>query len=171
MDEVMTSKTIITKRPETRELIVERALSAPAERLWRAWTEPEHIEQWWGPKGWTATIHEMDVRPEGLWRYELSPNDGHGETARGIATYREINAPTLLTFTDRFADMNWGPVPGSEMETVVTIDEDEAAAHTILKITTQFTTVEELANAEALGMVEGLSDALDRLTIKLDNER
>lgn len=164
----MTSKTIITKRPETRELIVERTLPAPPEKVWRAWIEPKHIAQWWGPKHWTAVIHEMEVRPGGLWRYELTPDDGSGEIARCMATYREVEAPKLLAFIDRFADGNWKPVEGSEMDTVVRFDQD--GARTVLKITTRFANVEDLENAEALGMMEGMAETLERLAVKLHNE-
>src|SRR5438105_4503676 len=59
-----------------RELAITRRFDAPRELVWRAWTEPEHIAQWWGPNGFTNTIHEMDVRPGGVWRVMMHGPDG-----------------------------------------------------------------------------------------------
>lgn len=87
------NETRVTKRPEIRELIVERVVSAPRVRVWAAWTEPEHIARWWGPFAWTTTVHEMEVRPGGRWRYTLAPDDGMGDTVRGLAVYDQVDAP------------------------------------------------------------------------------
>ena len=51
-----------------REIMAERLLDAPRELVWSAWTDPKHVAQWWGPNGFTNTIHEMNVRPGGVWR-------------------------------------------------------------------------------------------------------
>src|SRR5271168_5478580 len=48
-----------------REIVVTRILDAPRELVWKAWTNPRHIVEWWGPHGFTMTIHEMDLRPGG----------------------------------------------------------------------------------------------------------
>ncbi|WP_010275666.1 SRPBCC domain-containing protein [Paenibacillus senegalensis] len=90
----MRNKTIVTKNPERRELIVERTVSVSAQLAWKGWTRPEHIERWWGPSGWTAVVHEMNVRINGIWRYSMSPDHGAGETVRCIATYHEVTVPS-----------------------------------------------------------------------------
>ena len=59
-----------------REILAWRIFRAPRELVWRMWTEAEHIQQWWGPRGFTATIHQMDVRPGGEWRFILHGPDG-----------------------------------------------------------------------------------------------
>ncbi len=46
-----------------RELVATRTFEAPRELVWAAWTDPRHIARWWGPRGFTNTISEMDVRP------------------------------------------------------------------------------------------------------------
>ena len=48
-----------------RELLLTRILDAPIELVWEVWTKPEHIALWWGPDGFTNTIEEMDVQPDG----------------------------------------------------------------------------------------------------------
>lgn len=55
-----------TNRDATgREIVVSRFFDAPRERVWAAWTDPEQIVRWWGPRGFTTTIHEMGVREGG----------------------------------------------------------------------------------------------------------
>jgi uncharacterized protein YndB with AHSA1/START domain len=59
-----------------RELVFERIVNAPRELVWEAWTDQEQVVHWWGPKGFTNTIHEMAVRPGGLWRLTMHGPDG-----------------------------------------------------------------------------------------------
>jgi len=53
-----------------------RVFDAPRERVFRAWTDPEHLKQWWGPKGFTNTFHEFGMRPGGHWRFVMHGPDG-----------------------------------------------------------------------------------------------
>jgi uncharacterized protein YndB with AHSA1/START domain len=59
-----------------REIITTRVLNASRELVWKAWTDPKHVAEWWGPNGFTNTIHEMDVRPDGVWRFIMHGPDG-----------------------------------------------------------------------------------------------
>ena len=59
-----------------REIVSARVFDAPRELVWKAWVDPKHVAQWWGPKGFTNTIHEMDVRPGGVWRFAMHGPDG-----------------------------------------------------------------------------------------------
>jgi uncharacterized protein YndB with AHSA1/START domain len=154
-------KTKITKKPETRELIVERTVSISRKIAWQGWTLPEHIERWWGPRNWSATVYEMDVRPGGIWRYQLAPNDGKDEEVRCKATYTQVMEQLKLVYTDTFVDHNWNVVEGSEMYTSVTFE--GVTKGTKLTITTQFASVEDLEDAENMGMIDGFTNAIDRL--------
>ena len=58
------------------EMIIERVIDAPQDLIFRAFTEPDHVKHWWGPNGFTNTIHEMDVRPGGIWRFIMHGPDG-----------------------------------------------------------------------------------------------
>ncbi|MFD0586544.1 SRPBCC domain-containing protein [Paenibacillus sp. GCM10027627] len=156
----MIGKTTIEKNREKRELTVERIVALPRKLAWEGWTKPVHVARWWGPKQWTATIYEMDVRPGGIWRYSLSPEGGK-EDAFGIAEYREVSQPSRLEYMDMFADHRWNVVEGSDMLTAVTFE--EVTGGTKLSIVTRFATVDKLEEAEAIGMIEGYSDALERL--------
>jgi uncharacterized protein YndB with AHSA1/START domain len=59
-----------------RELMIERLLDAPRELVWKVWTDPEHIKNWWGPDGFTNTIHKMEVKPNGEWEFIMHGPDG-----------------------------------------------------------------------------------------------
>jgi len=59
-----------------REIIITRSLNAPVELVWEVWTHPEHIKNWWGPNGFTNTIHSMDVKPNGEWNLTMHGPDG-----------------------------------------------------------------------------------------------
>jgi len=59
-----------------REISISRLLNAPVELVWKVWTEPDHIKNWWGPNGFTNTIHKMEVRPNGAWDLVMHGPDG-----------------------------------------------------------------------------------------------
>lgn len=61
---------------ESKTLIVSRLLNAPVELVWEVWTKPEHIKHWWGPTGFTNTIHEMNVVEKGVWEFIMHGPDG-----------------------------------------------------------------------------------------------
>jgi uncharacterized protein YndB with AHSA1/START domain len=59
-----------------RELSISRLFDAPVELMWEVWTNPNHIKNWWGPDGFTNTISQMDVKPEGEWYLVMHGPDG-----------------------------------------------------------------------------------------------
>ena len=94
-----------------REIITTRVLDAPRELVWKAWTDPKHVAEWWGPNGFTNTIHEMDVRPDGVWRFIMHGPDGVDYKNEIVFTYGSINtneshgvcagsAPALRKYAD-----------------------------------------------------------------------
>lgn len=102
------------------ELVVTRLIDAPRPLVFKAWTQPEHIERWWGPRGFTTIHCEMDVRVTGAYRFGMRSAQGTVRWKRGI--YREIVEPERIVFT--FAWENPGDdVPHNELLTTVTFDE------------------------------------------------
>lgn len=122
-------------------LVIERVFDAPRERLWEAWTDPEEVKKWWGPKDFTAPSIQTDLRVGGknLWAME-SPD---GQVYWSTGTYREIVPLERIVVTDSFADENGNVVPGShygmpddfplEMEITITF-EDAGEGRTKLTI-------------------------------------
>ena len=78
------------------ELILERTFDAPRELVFKVWTDPAHVAQWWGPHGFKTTIHEMDIRPGGRWHYTMRGPDGNDYPFDGV--YAEIVEPERLVF-------------------------------------------------------------------------
>jgi uncharacterized protein YndB with AHSA1/START domain len=67
-----------------RTLTLKRTFNAPVELVWEAWTQPEHIAQWWGPKGMKTNVVEHDFRVGGKWKYTMKMPDGSDFIGDGI---------------------------------------------------------------------------------------
>jgi uncharacterized protein YndB with AHSA1/START domain len=89
------------------ELILARTFEAPRECVWRAWTEPERLARWWGPKGASLTVHRLELRPGGQLHYSMRMPQGN--ELYGLFGYREITAPERLVFVNSFADEKGQP--------------------------------------------------------------
>src|SRR5712691_4337552 len=99
-----------------RELVITRVFDAPRARVFKAWTDPAQAKQWMGPRGFTATHLEGDLRSGGAWRICLRRDDD-GEELWQSGVYREVVEPERLVFT--FA---WDQEGGRRgHETLVTI--------------------------------------------------
>ena len=82
-----------------------------AQLVWQAWTEPERVKKWWGPKTFTAPVIKIDFRVGGEYLYCMRSPDGKDYWSKG--TYREIVAPERIVLTDSFADEKGNTVPAS----------------------------------------------------------
>jgi uncharacterized protein YndB with AHSA1/START domain len=78
------------------ELVLTRTFDAPRDLVFKLWTDPKHLHHWWGPAGFTTTVHEMDVRPGGAWRYSMRGPDGKDYPFNG--EYVEVVPPEKLVF-------------------------------------------------------------------------
>jgi uncharacterized protein YndB with AHSA1/START domain len=67
-----------------REIVISRVFDAPLEMVWDAWTDPNQVVKWWGPRGFTTTIHEMDVRPGGVWHHTMHGPDGANYPGKSV---------------------------------------------------------------------------------------
>ena len=73
---------------ENREMRIIRTFKAPVELVWKVWTSPDHIVNWWGPNGFTNTIHEMNVEEGGEWKLTMHAPDGTNFPNRSV--FKEI---------------------------------------------------------------------------------
>jgi uncharacterized protein YndB with AHSA1/START domain len=80
-----------------RTLIIERVFRASPDRVFRAWTDPAVLVNWWGPEGYTTPEFTFDVRPGGAWRTVMRSPDGNPHRVSGI--FREISPPNRLVLT------------------------------------------------------------------------
>lgn len=79
-----------------REIVMSRLLDAPRELVWDAFTDPKQVVQWWGPNGFTTTIHEMDVRPGGRWRHTMHCPDGTNYPNASV--FKEVVKPERIVY-------------------------------------------------------------------------
>lgn len=92
-----------------RELRISRLFNAPVELVWEVWTNPDHLKNWWGPNGFTNTIHKMDVQNGGEWNLTMHGPDGTDYKNKSIfkeivphkkIVYEHVSAPNFLTTVD-----------------------------------------------------------------------
>jgi uncharacterized protein YndB with AHSA1/START domain len=107
----MTTMSKPTNQVKESEMVVERIFDAPVELVWKAWTDPEHIKRWWGPKYFTAPVIKIDFRVGGKYHYCMRSPDGHDFWSAGF--FREIVPLKRIVYSDSFADEQGNIVPGS----------------------------------------------------------
>jgi uncharacterized protein YndB with AHSA1/START domain len=131
---------------------LERVIAAARPIVFRAHADPQLLAQWFGPKGYTATRVEVDLRVGGSYRIELQPPDGDAFSLGG--DFREVDPPTRLVYTFRYDD----PDP-DDRETTVTFALDDLGTSTRVVVEQgSFATHARLALHQ-----DGWSDTLDRL--------
>jgi len=89
-----------------QDFTISRTFEAPRARVWAAWSDPQALAQWWGPKGSKIRVITLDFRPGGMFHYAMSYQPGHEMYGRFI--FREIVAPERLVFINSFSDPNGG---------------------------------------------------------------
>jgi uncharacterized protein YndB with AHSA1/START domain len=145
---------------EQREFVMERVFAAPRKLVFQMWSDPKHLMQWWGPKGWTLPVCNVDFRPGGVWHYCM--RGPGGEEGWGKAIYREIVEPERIVYVDTFADADGNQIEGTP-EIVVTVTFTEQNGKTKLTSHAQFASAKDLEATLAMGMAEGLTETWDRL--------
>jgi uncharacterized protein YndB with AHSA1/START domain len=142
---------------ERRELVLNRVFDAPRELVFQAWTDPKHLAQWWGPKGFTNPVCEVDARPGGALRIVMRAPDGTEHPMRGI--FREIVRPQRLVFSNVAVDDNGN----SLLEGVAIVTFADQGGKT--KVTIQISAIPLVEQAAAMieGMEAGWTQSLERL--------
>lgn len=93
--------------PDERRLTIVRDFAAPRELVWRAFTEPYHLSRWWGPKGYTNPVCEVDLRVGGSWHNVMRSPDGRELPVDSV--YLEVRPPERLVYRNKAPD---GPAFG-----------------------------------------------------------
>jgi uncharacterized protein YndB with AHSA1/START domain len=93
----MTSHPTSTNETADREIVISRIVNAPRELVWQAMTDPKHVVHWWGPRGFSTTIEEMDVRPGGIWKLVMHGPDGTDYPNKSV--FKEVTKPERIVFS------------------------------------------------------------------------
>jgi uncharacterized protein YndB with AHSA1/START domain len=97
---------MMTAAVSSKDFVISRVFDAPRDLMWKAFTEPERMRHWWGPKGFKVIASKMDLRVGGTYHYGLESPDG--KPMWGKFVYREITPPERLVFINSFSDENGG---------------------------------------------------------------
>ncbi len=151
-------------KPPADELVITRLFDAPRDLVWKAWTDPEHLKHWWGPKAFTAPVVKIDFRVGGKYLYCMRSPDGKDYWGTGI--YREIVVPERIVATDSFADAQGNVVPaahygmsGMPLEMLITVTFEEAGGKT--KLTLRHAGIP--GGPDRDGASQGWSESFDKL--------
>jgi uncharacterized protein YndB with AHSA1/START domain len=123
----MAARNSAATQPEERVLVIERIFDAPRDLVWKAWTEPERVAQWMGPRGFTSSVLKADFRPGGAYRFHMRGPDGVDRWQQGV--YREIVEPERIVCTYAWADVEGKP---TRPETLLTVSFAEQGEKTML---------------------------------------
>lgn len=142
-----------------RELVLERIFDAPREKVFKAWTDPEMMKQWFVPKPWTTSRIETDVRPGGASLVVMRSPEGQEFPNRGV--YLEVVPNERLVFTDAFTEA-WEPSDKPFMTVVLTF-EDLGGGRTKYTAVCKHWNDADVATHEQMGFHQGWATVSEQL--------
>jgi uncharacterized protein YndB with AHSA1/START domain len=148
-----------------RELVLTRLINAPCEKVYRAWTEPELLKQWFAPKPYTTPIVEIDVRPGGSAYFVMRGPDGKDLPNRGV--YLEVVPNAKLVSTDAYVRA-WEPSEKPFMTLILTFEDEGGKTRYTARV--RHWTVADREVHEKMGFHEGwglCTDQLEALVAKI----
>ncbi|MFA6239947.1 MAG: SRPBCC domain-containing protein [Candidatus Hydrogenedentales bacterium] len=140
-----------------REIVLSRVFDAPRELVFDAWTDPQKVTQWWGPNGFTTTIHQMDVRPGGAWKLTMHGPDGTDYPNRSV--YLEVVPPERIVYKHGGARKGG---PGANFTMTATFEEQGSKTKLTMRMLFASSAARDLIVQE-YGAIEGGKQTLARL--------
>jgi uncharacterized protein YndB with AHSA1/START domain len=145
--------TLQVTTPTDREVVMTRVFDAPRQLVWDAFTQPELLKKWFGPRGWSLSVCEVDLRVGGGFRFVMRGPDGQEMGMRGV--YRELSSPDRSVHIESFDDY-----PG---ESTVTAVFTEKNGKTTLTATVEYPSREVRDIVISTGMEHGAAESYDKL--------
>ena len=142
-----------------RELVLSRVIPAPREKLYRAWTEPELLKQWFAPAPYTTPFAELDVRPGGATRIVMRDPDGNDLPNPGM--FLEVVPNERLVFTDAYTG-EWQPSPKPFMTVILTFESVPGGTRYTARV--RHWSAEDRKTHEEMGFHQGWGQCADQLT-------
>lgn len=150
-------------KPTEREIIITRVFDAPRALVFKMWTDPNHLKEWFGPAIFTNPVCEVDARVGGKWHIVMRDPLGNDYPCGGV--YREVVEPGRLVFTNIATDKEGNPV----IDGLTTVTFEDQAGKTKLTLQTRGTAVVDYAAEFLKGMEAGWTQSLEQLARELAN--
>lgn len=157
--------TAVRKDPAALTMTVDAEFDAPAERVWQLWADPRQLERWWGPPTYPATFTEHDLSPGSHVAYHMTGPDG--DEIHGYWEVLETDPPRRLLFRDGFAHADGTPnddLPRNDGRVTI---ESIGDTRTRMSIDSVFPSAEAMEQILAMGMEEGLTQAVGQIDAML----
>jgi uncharacterized protein YndB with AHSA1/START domain len=145
--------TLQVTTPTDREIVMTRVFDAPRHLVWEAFTRPELLKRWFGPRGWSMTVCEVDLKVGGGFRFVLRSPEGKEMGMRGV--YREIVPPERSVHMESFDDY-----PGESQVTGMFVEQE---GKTTLTATVLYPSQQVRDIVLKSGMEHGAAESYDRL--------
>jgi uncharacterized protein YndB with AHSA1/START domain len=153
--------TNIRKDAKSRTLTLDAEFQASPERVWQLWGDPRQLERWWGPPTYPATVDTHDLRPGGQVHYHMTGPEG--DKPRGYWNVDIVEPPHRLVVRDGFANEDGTPNTEFPMGTMDVTIEDIGGGKTRMSIVSESPTVEAMEQLIAMGMEEGMKQAVGQI--------
>jgi uncharacterized protein YndB with AHSA1/START domain len=140
--------------PGTHEIVITRSFDAPRERVFKAFTDPEAVAQWWGLRGGEITVDELEARPGGRWRFIQRHGNGSEDAFHGV--YHDVVAPERIVYTFEYEGM-----PGHVLLETITFEEQDG--RTLMTDSSVFQSVADRDGMLQSGMETGAAESMDQL--------
>ena len=153
--------TAVRKDAVARTLLLDAEFDAPPDRVWQFWADLRQLERWWGPPTYPATVTAHELRPGGRVAYHMTGPEG--DRHRGYWEIIAAEPPRTLHFRDGFADADGSPdsdMPLSEVRVAIA---DIGSGRTRMSITSAFPDTAAMEQLLAMGMEEGLREAVGQI--------
>ncbi len=153
--------TAVRKDTEALTLNLASEFDATPERVWQLWADPRQLERWWGPPSYPATFTEHDLTAGGRVAYHMTGPSG--EQPRGWWEILEADPPRSIVFRDGFAHDDGSPNADLPIITMHVSIEDIGGGRTRMSLVSHFPDSEAMERLVAMGMVEGLTEAVGQI--------
>ena len=153
--------TAVRKDPHTLSMTLEAEFDASPERVWQLWADPRQLERWWGPPTYPATFTRHDLSPGSRAEYYMTGPEG--DQPHGYWEVLEVDAPRRLVLYDGFANDDGTPNTDMPSFTMRVRIEEAGTARTRMSIESIFASTEAMEQVLAMGMQEGLTEAVGQI--------
>ena len=153
--------TAIRKDAVARTLVLDAEFDAPPSRVWQLWADPRQLERWWGPPTYPATVTSHHLHPGGRVEYHMTGPEG--DRHRGYWEVIEADPPHTIRFRDGFADADGSPDSDMPLSEVRVTIEAIGDGRTRMSITSAFPDTAAMDQLLAMGMEEGLKEAVGQI--------